>query len=310
MPPDDRGHWYRIWDGILEPAHVAAIGNARWVYDWCIAHTTEEIHGEDGFKRGKVLGWADIPAGQISDSLGLSVDKVRRDLSRLESRGYVSTEQKQRGLRITVEKSGRYGSGYAKMPTQDDPSGYAELPTQERKNAYPETQNCLPRNAKMHTLDSASPRKNKDLQPPMTEVKKAKTEEKKKTTSASAAATPDGDIEMVHRIYIQLIQPKARLTPSARSKVLTRLKAFTVNDLCLAIERFAADTWWMEHNGHRGLAWFCHTDDRIQGFVDMRPRPDQGNGTDQPKRGDWDPPDFDEINRQTKEAIANRKGKG
>ena len=80
--------------------------------------------------------------------------------------------------------------------------------------------------------------------------------------------------------YKARIQPNARLCPT--DKIRARLKTFSVDELTQAIDRFAADAWWMEHNACRGAAWFFHSDSRIEQLINLIPRKDTRNGKHQP----------------------------
>ena len=63
-----------------------------------------------------------------------------------------------------------------------------------------------------------------------------------------------------------------RLTDAAKDKIRTRLKTFTKEQLLQAIENFSKDSWWMEHNSRKGMAWFFKSDDRIEQFINMIPK--------------------------------------
>ncbi len=76
--------------------------------------------------------------------------------------------------------------------------------------------------------------------------------------------------------YRQNIHPGACLTDGARTKIQTRLKTYSPDDLDRAIQNFARAPWWMEHNAHRGMAWFFHTDDRIEQFLNLPKPSDNG----------------------------------
>lgn len=89
------------------------------------------------------------------------------------------------------------------------------------------------------------------------------------TERAPDGAVPD-PVDWVFDYYREYIQPDARVCP--REKIRTRLQRFTVDDLTLGIEHFAADRWWMDHNGTRGAAWFFHSDARSEQFLTMVPR--------------------------------------
>ena len=60
------------------------------------------------------------------------------------------------------------------------------------------------------------------------------------------------------------------LTDAAKEKIKTRLKTFSLQNLLLAIENFSKAEWWMTNNGVRGMAWFFHTDDRIEQFLNLK----------------------------------------
>lgn len=82
----------------------------------------------------------------------------------------------------------------------------------------------------------------------------------------------NAEVAAIVDAYHQHIRPNARLTDSARKKIQTRLKTYKADELIQAIQIFSAETWWMETNGCRGMAWFFNTDDRIESFLAM------GNG--------------------------------
>ena len=83
------------------------------------------------------------------------------------------------------------------------------------------------------------------------------------------ASVPD-PVDWVWDYYKTEIQPEARVCP--REKIRARLKRFTVDELTVGIEHFAADRWWMDHNSTRGGGWFFHSDARSEQFLTMEPR--------------------------------------
>ena len=93
--------------------------------------------------------------------------------------------------------------------------------------------------------------------------------------SAKAEGIPDTTKESVETIfswYKEKVAKNSRLTDSAKDKIKSRLKVWSEDDLVKAIVNFSKDSWWMENNSSRGIAWFFHTDDRIDGFVNMKPK--------------------------------------
>tara|TARA_R100000656_G_scaffold61465_1_gene47492 strand:+ start:20666 stop:21376 length:711 start_codon:yes stop_codon:yes gene_type:complete len=82
----------------------------------------------------------------------------------------------------------------------------------------------------------------------------------------------DIDINKIYTLYKEKIQKNARLTDAAKKKINTRLKEFSVQEINIAIENFAADSWWMEKNSNKGMKWFFDTDDRIEQFINLKPK--------------------------------------
>ena len=104
------------------------------------------------------------------------------------------------------------------------------------------------------------------------------------TTPKAEPEAPDAaDVTAAFEAYRTAIQPKARLLPAARDKIRRRLNTYSLDELLQAVGNFAADAWYMQHNAHRGAAWFFHSDDRIEQFTNLVPR----TGTDS-KRKDTD----------------------
>lgn len=80
------------------------------------------------------------------------------------------------------------------------------------------------------------------------------------------------DVTAAFEAYRQAIQPRARFLPSARDKIKRRLDTYTLPELLQAVANFAADAWYMANNAHRGAAWFYHSDDRIEQYINLVPR--------------------------------------
>lgn len=87
--------------------------------------------------------------------------------------------------------------------------------------------------------------------------------------------------ETMKKIYIRYsekINKNSRLTEEAKRKIKTRLRIFNEGELLQAIDNFSGDKWWMEHNAHRGIAWFFHSDDRIDQFLNLPQPKRSGSG--------------------------------
>ena len=79
-------------------------------------------------------------------------------------------------------------------------------------------------------------------------------------------------ITLIYASYKSKINKGSLLTGKAKEKIKVRLKTFQVDELLKAIDNFSKDSWWMEHNASRGVAWFFHTDERIDGLINLKPR--------------------------------------
>ena len=54
-----------------------------------------------------------------------------------------------------------------------------------------------------------------------------------------------------------------------RDKLKTRLKEFEPAQIEQAILNFSNNAWQMENNARRGVAWFFHTEERVQQYIDL-----------------------------------------
>lgn len=114
-----RKTWIKLKRGLLEPKHREKIGPAFWLYVYILDRADWE--------QGAVLEWKD-PA--VADELQMELTTVREHRRRLEAEGYIRVEQKQYGLKITInnwtnprEYSGKlYNQGEAKA-TPKKPQG-------------------------------------------------------------------------------------------------------------------------------------------------------------------------------------------
>lgn len=93
-------HPIPVWNGILE--HRQRIGNAVWVFLWCIDRVTEESDG-----KGLVFGGSPVKVGSVAADLELDECSVRRSLKRLAGR-YLEITRTPYGLRIQVLNSRKF----------------------------------------------------------------------------------------------------------------------------------------------------------------------------------------------------------
>jgi hypothetical protein len=91
--------------------------------------------------------------------------------------------------------------------------------------------------------------------------------------SASADSAINDLVNEVFAHYKAKILPNAKLTPQARKKLTARLKEFSVEQIKEGMDNFSRDYFSMENNAHRGLAWWCHSEDRVLGYINLKPKP-------------------------------------
>ena len=86
-----------IQDGLLDPKHERAMGNAVWMFLWCIRCETQ--------RTGFVLGGAALTYAEISKRSGFSERRIRFWLDRLRLHNYVRViHTNYKMLRIEIMK--------------------------------------------------------------------------------------------------------------------------------------------------------------------------------------------------------------
>lgn len=95
---------FPIYSGILEPDHYKKIGNAIWLFLWCISSTTKEIE-EEGTVWGVVLGGKPMKLSEIAEYFGVNNKTVSRWLNDLETNKYIEVTRAPRGLILKVRNS-------------------------------------------------------------------------------------------------------------------------------------------------------------------------------------------------------------
>ena len=66
MSRPDKGLYFFVSKGLLDPKHVSAIGPALWLFLWFIDHETEMEEGGPGLVHGFTL----LDVDQIAEDLG------------------------------------------------------------------------------------------------------------------------------------------------------------------------------------------------------------------------------------------------
>ena len=102
----------------------------------------------------------------------------------------------------------------------------------------------------------------------------------KKDSLYNRGNSPSNDmLNQIYDTYKEKISKATRFTVAARAKVKSRLQSYSINDLLLAIDNFSQNSWWMEHNGDNGMAWFFSSDNRIDMFLSLNSQKGKEKGT-------------------------------
>lgn len=267
---------FYVWDGLFEPKHRATIGVALWEFQWCVSRITREVDGV-----GSVCGGRMIKVSEIGEALGMSEREVRNNLGKLQAGGYLWIRRGRYGLYIDVLKSKRW-------VRKESPQSGPKLPISDRKevadlNPSTSAGSCRSERKEVADLDSAYPCATETSEPLNLISNKIQKQENQKHVSADADALPDSDsVLKVATYHREHVQPKSRMLKAGRDKIKARLKTFSPEDLMLAVDQFRdyrdkdGVAWWMDNCGWRGLAWFFHTDNRVEQFLNLEQA--RGNG--------------------------------
>ena len=70
--------------------------------------------------------------------------------------------------------------------------------------------------------------------------------------------------------YNLKINPKSRLLDKAKDKIKLRLSKFSIEEIKKAIDNFSCDEWKMKNVSDKGIAWFFHSDERIEQYINLK----------------------------------------
>jgi hypothetical protein len=101
---------FNTYSGLLTPEHYKRIGNAIWLFLWCISSTTTEKE-KDGIVWGIVKGNKPHKLPELAEIFGVNEKTIRRWIDDLENYGYIKVTRAPYGQIFTVKNSKR---GYLK----------------------------------------------------------------------------------------------------------------------------------------------------------------------------------------------------
>jgi len=90
-----KGFYIEITNDLLSPTHRKRMGTAVWEFMWCLDKMTK-IDGDVGY----VLGGKPINLTDIAEDLGISINHISENLTKLENGGYITKKRTPYGIII------------------------------------------------------------------------------------------------------------------------------------------------------------------------------------------------------------------
>ena len=111
--------------------------------------------------------------------------------------------------------------------------------------------------------------------------KVAASEVKKYKESTSKPMSSSEDTHIVFKSFQDHINAKARPTRAALSKIASRLKTFSAQELNTAMVNISKDGFFQDHNAARPAAWFFASDERVETYLHKVPKASAAASTTQ-----------------------------
>lgn len=96
-----KGFFIEVTNNLLEKKHRKAMGTAVWEFMWCLDKITKIDEKHDGW----VLGGMPIRLKMIAKDLGITEQKISKNLNKLEAAGYLELIHAPYGIVIKVKKA-------------------------------------------------------------------------------------------------------------------------------------------------------------------------------------------------------------
>lgn len=256
-----QNYFVNVSNGLLDEEHQIKIAEGLWMYFWLLDKVTKI----DDEGNGIVLGGKPIKLEEINIVAHLRTK--RRAVHLLVKGGYVITKRTPYGQIFKVTKSKKlYGAKVGENKQRELP----QIGRSEKERTTTNREVCkVERVDKNGRLD----RTNMSTHPP-----------RDRTNMSTVIKTIQYDNTIdIYKHYQEKINKGSKLLDKAKDKIKARLKVYSLEDLKKAMDNFSADGWWMKNNAHRGVAWFFHSDERIEQLMNMKPRAVINNNINQPE---------------------------
>ena len=260
-----------VRDTLLEKVSARTRANARAVVDWLVDNARwKDDAGGLMLKRGELV----IGLEKTAAAIGVSVQNFRTVLQRLREVGFLTTSPaKERAKKLTTrnrktnnpESRGRATEGQIVTIREYDAYSIPTHRLQADAILKVTTRNLKSNNSsKKYKLKEVD---QKQLHVPLSIRLDAPLSVSDSDCKNGKAKTPPHQIAGHFRAIPN--RSTARLTEKAQERIKARLQTYSVDELKTAIDGWKSDRWQMQNNGHRSMAWFFETDDRIEQYIGL-----------------------------------------
>lgn len=234
-------------------------------YDTRLNHTDIVVLGAIA-TFGNASTWCWPSRTRLAQVLGRDLSNVSKSIRNLEQAGWLKVEARvtnngyRRGSRYCVQIDQELDPSVCRIPLDDEvvestPDGQP-VPIPMAPVAHTYGTQCLP-----------------DGQPVPTERDQEKETTRKKRSVPPEPPVVDPRVDELFTHFKTKINQNLRMIRDGGKHVLTALETYSVDDLKLAIDNAAADTWFMANCASRGFDWFFAADQRIERYYAAKAPP-------------------------------------
>ena len=200
----------------------------------------------------------DLAEAVILDYLVMICSSMHEEIEKQRVEGYTWIDYKNLLRELPILKGKTAGTITPKMKNLEEYGYIATLDKKDERTGH--NKKYVKLTAQCDALEREQPSLFRNLNKPIEKTKGAHLENSI-NYNISDSNIKDS-INIIYELYKEKICKTSRLVDKARDKIKARLKNFTLEELKESIDKFAAESWWMEHNAQRGVAWFFHCLDK------------------------------------------------
>lgn len=222
-----------VSNGLLE--HCSLIGQAVWLFLWCIDKTTKEkVDEKTGDRFGIVLGGMPVRDEDIAESLFVSARTIRVWRRKLARVGYIKIKRAPYGFIIKVAKSKKWKvSELQKSAALPKKESDRNLPLSLKENGTFRTENGTFR----HESDQNA-RSNKTVQ----DITKTKQDGVNDSSSAADSKTADSDdVHILSDFFSEITGAMFEVNDRTATRLSAAIAKHGLEDVKFALGGFATD---------------------------------------------------------------------